>query len=205
MTIHRCSPFVYLSMMIPLLCLTTSCRRSEEAPSETPPAVLLPTVSNEQFIEAALEGKLDIIQQALNSGTVVDALGEGNRTALMLSAFNGHTTIAQALLDAGASVHARDITKRTALMYAATGPNPDTVQALLSAGSEVNATDGHEDWTALMFAAAEGHQKVVDLLLANKADPTLKDADGDSAAEFALQRNFSALAQQLAAAAEHYK
>jgi ankyrin repeat protein len=199
---------VSISIAIALLCINTSCRQDTVEPiekAEISPASTLPAIPEAQFIEAALEGKLKIIQQALQAGTPVDALGEGDRTALMLSAFNGHTAIVKALIGAGASVHATDAIKRTALMYASTGPNPDTVQVLLSAGAEVNAIDGHEDWTSLMFAAAEGHQQVVDLLLANKANPTLKDADGDSAAAFARQRGFTALAQHLEEAAAKYK
>ena len=49
-----------------------------------------------------------------------------------------------------------------------------------------------------MFAAAEGHADVVAALLAAGADPSMKDADDDTARDFALQRGHTALAALLA-------
>ena len=177
-------------------CNRPTAESSEAVPPPAPPSNPMPTAP---FLEAALEGSLTTIETALANGTPADACAEDGRTALMLSAFNGHTAIVKALLKAGAAISARDQTGRTALMYASTGPNPNTIETLLNAGANVNAVDGHERWSPLMFAAAEGHQDVVNLLLRHKADPTLKDTDGDSAAAFALQRGHHALAKQLKA------
>ena len=41
--------------------------------------------------------------------------------------------------------------------------------------ADVNAADGVESFTALMFAAAEGNIKVVEVLLAHDADKTRRD------------------------------
>ena len=54
---------------------------------------------------------------------------------------------------------------RTALMYAASGPNPETVQLLLEKKADPNLVDQAEKFTALMFAAAEGQTRVVQILL----------------------------------------
>jgi ankyrin repeat protein len=62
------------------------------------------------------------------------------------------------------------------------------VELLLGKGASVNLRDTPEQFTALMFAAAEGHVKVVRLLLEHGADPSLKDADGDTAESFATQK-----------------
>ena len=77
---------------------------------------------------------------------------------------------------------------RTPLMFAATFNDPHTVKLLLANGAMVNVRDRDERFTALMFAAAEGHADVVKLLLEHKADKTLVDVDGDSAADFARQK-----------------
>jgi ankyrin repeat protein len=53
-----------------------------------------------------------------------------------------------------------------------------------------------------MFAAAEGLSPVVDILLEAGADPRLKDKDDDTAASFARQRGFTALADRLQALTE---
>ncbi|MCY4188296.1 MAG: ankyrin repeat domain-containing protein, partial [Bryobacterales bacterium] len=54
--------------------------------------------------------------------------------------------------------------------------------------AEVNLTDGGEGYTALMFAAAEGHADIVQMLLDKGADPDLRDTDGESALKFASDK-----------------
>jgi ankyrin repeat protein len=48
-----------------------------------------------------------------------------------------------------------------------------------------------------MFAASEGLSPIVDILLEAGADPTLRDVDNDTAADFARQRGFTTLADRL--------
>jgi len=50
-----------------------------------------------------------------------------------------------------------------------------------------------------MFAAAEGLDPVVDILLKHGADPKMKDKDNDTAAKFARDRGFTGLAEKLQA------
>ena len=45
--------------------------------------------------------------------------------------------------------------------------------------------DKEEHFTALMYAAAEGQTEVAKILLTFKADPKLRDIDGDNALTFA--------------------
>lgn len=149
------------------------------------------------FHEAALEGRLEEVRNAVASGTDVHAVDEGKRTALMYASFNGHTMVVDALLRAGARVDDRDTMGRTSLMFASTGSFLPTVQLLVENGSEINAVDGGEHWSPLMFAAGEGQEDVVAYLLEQGADPTLRDTDNDSAASFAAQRGHGALARLL--------
>ena len=67
------------------------------------------------------------------------------------------------------------------------------IRASIDIGADVNAVDGGEHWSPLMFAAAEGHTDVVRLLLEHKANPALKDTDGDTARSFAAQRGHRAV------------
>lgn len=62
------------------------------------------------------------------------------------------------------------------------------VNTEMSWKSDPNLVDTVEQWTVLMFAAGEGQLEVVQVLLKNGADPSLKDVDGDTALVFA-QRN----------------
>jgi ankyrin repeat protein len=61
------------------------------------------------------------------------------------------------------------------------------VQILLDRGATPNAVDSEEHFSPLMHAAAEGNLEVVRVLIANGADKSLKDIDGDDAAAFAAQ------------------
>lgn len=150
-----------------------------------------------EFLTAAHDGKLEEVRAAIKNGTPVNWVDERGQTALMLSAFNGHAEIVKLLLDGGAKVELRDGTGRTALMFASTFDSTDTVGLLLAKGSDVNAVDSGEKWTALMFAAAEGHQGVVVRLLEHGANPRTLDVDGDDAAAFAVQRGHRDLARML--------
>lgn len=147
--------------------------------------------------EAAFVGNLAAVHAALENGLPVDQTDESGNTLLMLAAFNGHDETVAALLAAGADIALRNSEGRTALMFASTGPFPSTVRILLEAGAEVNATDNVEHFTPIMFAAGEGHSPVVDILLEAGADPAMKDVDGDTAATFARQRGFTALADKI--------
>ncbi len=182
----RTISFLTLLALCTALC---GCEKKEASPP-TPKAVTA-------FTEAAFEGNTVWVAEALENEMLVDQRNKENRTALMLAAFNGHTETLQVLLNAGADVTLRDSSGRTPLMFASTGPFPSAVRLLLKNGSEVNAVDSLEHFSALMFAAGEGLSPIVELLLEAGADPTLKDVDGDTAANFARLRSFTALADQL--------
>lgn len=144
------------------------------------------SITAEQVMEAALEGDLKSIEEALENGFDVDATDQEQHTALMLAAYNGHTEILTLLLSHEATLDARDNLERTALMYASTGPFTEAVKLLLNAGADPNLVDSDEHFTALMFAAAEGQKEVVSTLLKFGADKSLLDVDGESAYDFAL-------------------
>jgi ankyrin repeat protein len=176
--------------------------RTKGAAEQTPAAVKdsAIAVSVPLLLEAAMGGRTKEVHDALAGGLSPDEVDGNGRVPLMLAAFNGHTEVVRVLLEAGAVVGTRDSTGRTALMYASTGPHVETAMLLIARGAKVNDLDTEEGWTPLMFAAAEGQGGVVQLLLDKRADPTLKDADGDTAAGFALERGHRALAQKLQAA-----
>ena len=91
-------------------------------------------------------------------------------------------------LEEGAPVSARDAFGQTPLMYAASaGDSPEVLEVLLEAGAELNAqTDA--GWTALMYAARDAPDLDVPLWLMNAgADPTLRNSDGQSAADLARE------------------
>ncbi|HEX2975223.1 MAG TPA: ankyrin repeat domain-containing protein [Bacteroidales bacterium] len=142
-------------------------------------------ITGDDFCKAALDGNVDLVRKALESGVDVDFADSDGRTALMYASFNGHTDVIKTLLARGAKVDMRDPNGRTALILAASGPFPAALNLLLDAGSDPNLFDREERFTALMYAAAEGHLDNVKMLISYKADPLMKDTDGDYALVFA--------------------
>lgn len=146
------------------------------------------TEKQQTLMDAAFEGKLDVVERLVTEGTSSDTTDPNKHTPLMWAAFNGHTNVVEYLLQQGATLDAKDENGRTALMYASSGPYAETVEFLLKKGAKVNVQGTLEGFTPLMTAAAEGQLKVVQLLLKHGADPSLKDKDGDTAASFAKQK-----------------
>ncbi len=159
-------------------------------------------ISQQEVVEAALYGKADVVEKALEQGYAVNDPDQEKRTVLMYAAFNGQTPIVKTLIAAGADVNARDTIGTSALMFAASAPNgKDAASALLEAGAKINMVDDNEHFSALMWAAAEGQAENVEFLLANGADLTLKDVDGDTAESFAAKAGHAAVVKILRDAA----
>ncbi|TWU50502.1 Ankyrin repeats (3 copies) [Rubripirellula tenax] len=154
--------------------------------------------SDEAFRVAAHDGNIDIVRDALAAGTKVDAPDPDRKyTALLMAAYNGHSHVVKVLLENGAEVDARDFEGKTPLIHAASGPFPDAVAMLIDAGANINATETTEGFTALMTAAAMGEADVVKLLLVRGADPTVVDADNDTAKNHAINAGKSDVAELL--------
>jgi ankyrin repeat protein len=151
----------------------------------------------EAFRMAAHDGKLEQLKKLHAQGVACDATDQDGHTALMFAAFNGHSEIVIYLLDAGAEIDRTDYMDRTALLYGATGPFPETVKILLDHGADPNRVDSDEHFSPLMHAAAEGHLEVVKVLINHGADRSLKDVDGDNAADFAAQSGHMQVAEYL--------
>ncbi|WP_319501906.1 ankyrin repeat domain-containing protein [uncultured Draconibacterium sp.] len=149
------------------------------------------------IFQAALEGNIQIVQDALNNGFDPNTVDENKRTALMLAAYNGNTEIVTLLINQAANVNSADEIDRTALMYASTGPFVNTVITLLEAGAEPNLIEKEENWTAAMMASAEGQLEVLKTLVTYGADLDMVDIDGESSLDFANSNGHSAVAQYI--------
>lgn len=115
-------------------------------------------------------------------GIDLDAKAPNGNTALMMAAFRQNKPAVLTLIGAGASINQSGW---TALHYAAAAGSTDITSILLEHHAYIDA-ESPSGMTPLMIAAREGQEKVVELLLEQGADATLKDGGfHQTAAEFA--------------------
>ncbi|OBV38756.1 ankyrin repeat domain-containing protein [Janthinobacterium psychrotolerans] len=114
-------------------------------------------------------------------GVDLEARSANGNTALMMAAYKHKREAVDALLAKGARVNQSGW---TALHYAASAGDLPIMQLFLARGAKVDAY-APTNITPLMFAAREGQEEAVKLLLASGADASLKSSHGWTAAQFA--------------------
>lgn len=125
-----------------------------------------------------------------------DQVNAAAETPLMMAALKGHAALASRLLERGAAVNRAGWSP---LHYAATGPDPSIVRLLVERGGALDARSPNGS-TPLMLAAQYGSEDTVALLLEGRADPTLRNDLGLTAADFARRGGRDKLAARLDAA-----
>ncbi|NGM88428.1 ankyrin repeat domain-containing protein [Parapusillimonas sp. SGNA-6] len=133
-----------------------------------------------------------------NRKTDLNAVNFNRETPLMYLAILGETKRAENLIRRGAEVNRLGWTP---LQYAASKGQLETVRMLVAHKALVNAP-APDGTTALMMAAYAGSEEVVRFLLRKGADPTMKNLNQRSAADWARVRNHGKLADSLDGAAQ---
>ena len=137
-----------------------------------------PSAYNNTLIEAAKDGKTELVSLLIDAGADINAVDEDGDTPLNWAASNGHSECVKLLLAApGIDVNkTNEYYGGTPLNRAAFNGRSECVKLLLAApGINVNKADMHGN-TPLYWAAYKGHSACVKLLLAtpgidvNKAD-----------------------------------
>jgi ankyrin repeat protein len=113
----------------------------------------------------------------------IEARAPNGDTALMVAAYKGDKATVAALLDKGAEPNRPGW---TALHYAATSGSVEIVKMLLEKSAYIDAASPNRT-TPLMMAAGGGWQSVVELLVAEGADQSLKNDAGMTARDFAAK------------------
>jgi len=115
-------------------------------------------------------------------GIDLEAKAPNGNTALMMAAFRQSKAVVLDMIKRGAQVNQKGW---TALHYAAAAGSVEITTILLDHYAYIDA-ESPSGMTPLMIAAREGQEKVVQLLLEQGADATLKDGGFHlTAAEFA--------------------
>jgi uncharacterized protein len=119
------------------------------------------------------------------------AWSEDGFTPLHYAAFFGHPAAAKLLVDRGADLEARSTNTQFALdaapLHSASAAGQLQVcEVLLDAGADVNAVQ-HGGYTALLDAAANQNEELVEFLLERGADRTARLDDGRGLEDLAVR------------------
>ena len=112
---------------------------------------------------AAGGGKINCLKRLLVMGLDLESKDYLGGTPLCYAAWNNQITAMQILVEQGANIEARDSSQTTPLIGSAKGGKFEAVEWLLDHGADINAV-AERGKTALDWAKANGHQKIVDLL-----------------------------------------
>ncbi len=101
----------------------------------------------------------------IEAGADVDAVNRLGASALFLAAQGGNATMLRRLLESGADPNLALPLGETLVMTAARSGTVQGVRDLIQAGADINLSERSRGQTALMWAAAQGHHKVVQALI----------------------------------------
>jgi len=149
----------------------------------------------QSVLRVILEAKpsIEFIDLALAVGASTNDRDRYGRSPLHVAVANGYADIATKLIAAGADRFSRDSDGATPAGIALSGG--DTIIAAMFR-SAPDAAD-YLGETALHYAAAAGLEKAAQALLALGADPSLRNAAGETAAQVAARRGHPTLSRLL--------
>jgi uncharacterized protein len=139
--------------------------------------------SDLDVFEAAAIGEVERLRALLDGDALLaNAWSEDGFTPLHFAAFFGHPDAAKLLIERGADLEARSTNEQFALdaapLHSASAAGQlEVCRVLLEAGADVNAVQ-HGGYTALLDAAANKNQELIDFLLERGADRSARLDDG---------------------------
>ena len=119
---------------------------------------------------AAHRDDLAIADLLIRSGARANAANDLGVTPLHLACTNRSAAMVERLLAAGGNANAALLNGETVLMACARAGGASAVTALLAHHADVNAKEREHQQTALMWAVAQRHPDVVQLLIDARAD-----------------------------------
>lgn len=141
---------------------------------------------SEFFCTMLRANRAEIAQELLtNPGFDVHHRTNVGQTPLHIAAGSFMPDVVAMLIARGADTNALDDRGTTPLMNAAKAGDDRAAEQLFESGAKPNLVTRQMRWTALMFAARYRRIAVLERLIANGADPELRDRNGHTAADIA--------------------
>ena len=148
---------------------------------------------NSLLVHAAANSNANVVTVLLKSGADPMGRNKVGDDALNYGAIKGNLSIVKQMLDAGVPVNRKQGWQP--LSYAVYGKNMEVFDYLMAKGADVNGNNPSQA-SALMIAAQQGQEEMVDRLLAAGADPTWTKG-GESAVDWALQTGNTDIADKV--------
>lgn len=153
---------------------------------------------------ASLRGHAQAVELLIKAGANINAQEiRRNNFPLLHAVSRGHTNAAAVLIKSGANVNQSDISGMTPLMSCSEKGYTEIAASLIKARANLEAKltgDIGAGATALMLAAAKGHEEMIRLLLNSGANPKATDKNGSTAYRYAVHNGRTAIAEILQAA-----
>ncbi|XP_067661057.1 ankyrin repeat domain-containing protein 50-like [Haliotis asinina] len=127
------------------------------------------------------KGHVKVVEYVLSLHKVdINSRGRWKKTPLLTAGHNGHREVVELLLRNGANLALRDASGDNILHYICWEGYVDFVKYVLSLHRVDINQKGWKERTPLLSAAFKGHKDVVELLVQNGADLSVKDYAGDN-------------------------
>ncbi|MCF0253866.1 MAG: ankyrin repeat domain-containing protein [Duodenibacillus sp.] len=147
------------------------------------------------FCGAVHRDRPDVVKEMLEKGFPVNVHCQDSDPALVRAIRMDNKRVVDVLLAArGIDVDMASDYGETALMLAAFKGDIELAKRLHAMGARI---DGTQSWTPLHYAATNGHDKMVEWLLANKAQVNLQTGAGVTALYMAARKPSRKVVQQL--------
>jgi len=121
----------------------------------------------------------ELVAALLRRGARADAVNKYGASPLSEVARVANLELAGMLVEAGADANVGNEDGQTPLMLAARTGNVAVATLLVQHGADVNRRERYRDQSAVMWAAAEGHGEMVEFLVSQKADLTVRARAND--------------------------
>jgi len=141
------------------------------------------------LLTALANGLTKIALILLEHGASVHISTLEGLSALHLAAIHCDGTMLEKLLECGAFLGVQDEAGDTLLHWAIREEKPDILSFLLSKSTSLLDTQNEDGETPLHMAAAFGEEGTVETLLKNGATPDIRDVNGLTPAEHALENS----------------